>query len=272
MPRKLRVRVLLNKGRQGISLHKLPKMLTDIQQFLDMLSEDVEIGTNKDWFGFEFSNSSLGYVAVKNDPVEDHQAKTFNETFKAISERRPTDRVRRSTSAQYARIADPIDPDETVNFGLEEVPSGQPETQQPEVQWLELTKEQAFLIAREAQAKVGAFGAIQGVLHSLYLGAHPPHFHLRELSSGDLVDCFYDREKHYGEIVSALKKENAVLHVYGYTVTDLPNRRIEQMRITRIEVAEVLSPDDFDKFFGCAPGITGELDLQEFIKRSRGRG
>jgi hypothetical protein len=270
--RQIRIKVMLNKGRSGISLHKLPKLLENIQQFLDMLSQDV-IGGNSEWLGSDFTNGSLVYTAERIDPVPEEKAKEFNDSFKGVASRTSKGRVRSATQSQYAKIANPIDADEVVRFGLEEIEEENRSITPEEApfEWLELTKQDAALIAQAAQAKVAAYGSIQGIIHSVFFGAKPPHFQLRELSSGDLIHCIYTRDK-YPEIAEALQEENAVLHVYGTTITDTVNREIEEMRVERIDVAGKFSKEDFEKFFGCAPGIKGELSIQEFIDRSRENG
>jgi hypothetical protein len=270
--RQIRVKVLLNKGKSGISLHKLPKLLSEIQQFLDMLGRDV-IGDEPEWVGFDFSTThSLGYTAIRSEPVEEEQAEDFNQAFRSVVRRNPNERIRLATLSQYAKIAEPIEPDETVDFSLDEkVLDSTSQNLPADAEWLVLTKQIAALIAMDAETAVRAFGSVQGIIHSVFMGAKPPHFNLRELSSNTLVKCVYDKAR-YPELAHALQRESAVLHVYGSTVTDMANRKIVEMKVQKIEISQVLSPEDFERFFGCALGLTGNEDLQEIIERSRSRG
>jgi hypothetical protein len=51
---------------------------------------------------------------------------------------------------------------------------------------------------------------------------------------------------------------------------ELP-RRVEQVKVDKIDPAHEMSEQEFNSFFGCAPNFTGQLTTQEFIDRIRGR-
>jgi hypothetical protein len=65
---------------------------------------------------------------------------------------------------------------------------------------------------------------------------------------------------------------NAVIHVFGFTSTDVVDRKIEQMEVSKILVAPVLGEDDFERLFGSNRQFTGSLSTQEFINNVRDRG
>jgi len=263
----LRIPVLLNKGRPGIPLHKLARISLELQHFLELLGQDVQIDSGLGWIGTGFYEGSVGFTAVKAEPVEDHKAKAFKQAFRNVAKRRPDARIRPSTIRQYTRIADPIELEEVVGFGLPPVDG--PE-QGPE-EWHDLTKQEALLIASEVQTVVRSHGAIQGVVHSIFFGASPPHFQLRELSTGELVKCIYSSRKQYDELALVLQQQNAVVHVYGFIKTDLVNRQIEELRVDRVALADTFSKEDFERFVGCAPAMLGDQSLQDFIDEVRQR-
>src|SRR5260370_17738515 len=95
----------------------------------------------------------------------------------------------------------------------------------------------------------GSHGGIQGVIHSVFFGASPAYFQLRELSTGELMKCAYSSRKQYDELAVVLKQQNAVVHVYGTIKTDLINRQIEELRVDKMELADTFSKEDFDRFF-----------------------
>jgi hypothetical protein len=262
----LRIPIILNKGRKGIPLKKLASISAEIQQFLGLLGEDLNIELGAGWIGIDFSNGSLGFVAEKVDPVEELKEKEFKQVFRNVAQRKPDARVRPSTIRQYAKIADPMDAEETAEFGL---PNPDADGQGDE--WCELTKQQALLITSEIQGLVRSYGGVQGVIHSVFFGASPAHFQLRELSTGDLVKCVYSSRKQYEELAAVLHEQNAVVHVYGTIRTDLVNRQIEELRVARIELADTFSTEDFERFVGCAPGLLGDQSLQGFIDDVRER-
>ena len=221
---------------------------------------------NVGWLGTEFSNGSLMFTAEKVNPVEERKARAFKQAFRNVAQRRPDARVRPSTIRQYTKIAEPMDAGEAVEFGL---PKSDAEEQTDE--WCELTKQQALLIASEVQGVIRSHGGVQGVIHSVFLGASPAHFQLRELSTGDLVKCVYSSRKQYEELAAVLKEQNAVVHVYGAIKTDIVNRQIEELRVEKIALADSFSKEDFNRFVGCAPEMLGDQSLQDFIVHVRGR-
>jgi hypothetical protein len=261
----LRIPIILNKGRKGIPLQKLARISYELQQFLGLLGEDLHIDTGAGWLGTGFYEGSFGCTIEKVDPVEDHKAAAFKQAFRNIATRKPDARVRPSTIRQYTRIADPMDPGELVEFSL---PKSDADEQN---EWCELTKQEAESIASEVQSVVRSHGGIQGVIHSVFFGASPAHFQLRELSTGELIKCVYSSRKQYDELAAVLKQQDAVIHVYGTIKTDLVNRQIEELRVDRIEMADSFSREDFERFVGCAPGLLGDQGLQNFIDYVRGR-
>jgi hypothetical protein len=262
----LRIPIILNKGRKGIPLQKLARISYELQQFLGLLGEDLQIEMGAGWLGTDFHEGSLAFTAEKVGPVEEPKAKAFKQAFRNIATRKPDARVRPSTIRQFTRIADPIDPGELVEFGL---PKSDTDDQSDE--WCELNKQGALLIASELQGIVRSHGGVQGVIHSVFFGASPPHFQLRELSTGDLVKCVYSSRKQYDELAAALKQQNAVVHVFGTIRTDYVNRQIEEIRVEKIDLADSFSKEDLDRFIGCAPGLLGGQNLQDFIDYVRGR-
>ena len=262
----LRIPVLLNKGRKGIPFNKLARISYELQQFLALLGEDLQIAPGSGWIATGFYEGSFGCTAEKIDPVEERKTRAFKQAFRNVAKRKPDARVRPSTVRQYTRIGEPLDLGELVEFGL-------PKSDADEAteEWCELTKQEALLIASEVQSVVRSHGGVQGVIHSVFFGASPPHFQLRELSTGELVKCIYSSRKQYDQLAEVLKEENAVVHVYGVIKTDLVNRQIEELRVDRIEPAETFSKEDFDRFVGCAPAMLGDQSMQDFIDFVRGR-
>ena len=230
-----------------------------------MLGDDLHIEIGSGWLGTGFYDGSFGCTVEKVDPVEERKATAFKQAFRNVAKRKPDARVRPSTIRQYTRIAEPIGAGELIEFSLPKSDTDQ------DNEWCELTKQDALLIASEVQSTVRSHGGVQGVIHSVFFGASPPHFQLRELSTGELVKCVYSSRKQYDELAAALKQQNAVVHVYGTIKTDLVNRQIEELRVDKIALADDFSKEDFERFVGCAPGILGDQGLQDFIDYVRGR-
>ncbi len=211
------------------------------------------------------------------------QIEEFNDTFASISTEHPAPKVRRATIAQYAKIAAPIDIQEAASrldcFRQSKIPDLDSMKRQsctgpellPALRWIQLTKSKAAEIQAEIQARVRAYGALQGIVHSVFLGSRPPFFNLREKSTGALVKCIYSPAV-YPELAAALQRMNAIIHVFSYTSTDLVDRKIEDMEVSQILLAPVLRESEFERLFGSDRQFTGGLTTQEFINNVRDRG
>lgn len=285
----LRIEIEIHKGIRGIPLEKLAQIVADLQRFLVMLSEDVGLGAEPGgWIGLDFDNGSLAFIAEKTESVTSQQVVEFNAAFVSIVQRHPMPQVRRGTIYQYAKIADPIAPEEVVTFKLfapepEKKPSREWPTNLGEparigflraptpLHHLQLTKSEAISLQADVQAKVRAYGALQGRIHSLFLGSRPAYFNLRELSTGSLIKCVYKADI-YAQIASALQTRDAVLHVYGYTTTDLVERKMEEMEVSKVHVTPSVTSEEFNELFGSQPQFSGRLTTQEFINYARDRG
>lgn len=262
---KIRVPVLLNKGRIGIPLHKLGSIVKETETFLRMLAEDIELpGDKKQWLGLDFQSGSVNFTVEYVSPVEPNKAIQFASAFDDTRRGKPAPMVRSNTRYQYARIAEQLDEDEVIEFGIYKYPESTTAV------LLSLSKRDIPAIIGEIQGPVESYGSVQGVIHSVFMGSSPRHFFIRELSTDNLIKCIYSGTQ-YPELIEVLREEAKVVHVHGSIKTDMVNRRIDQMIMQKIEIAEKLSDKEFEEFFGSCPDFTGKLTTQEFIDQIRGR-
>lgn len=260
---RLRVRIEMNKGRVGVPLEKLAAVVAETEKFLNMLAEDVRLLGKHEWLGFDFENNSLDFNAEYAYEVRERDIITFNSEFDDLRRGKPPARARTATRNQYARIAEPLDPDEAIEFGLY-----RPQSSKPEL--LPLDKKRAALLIGH-QEPIESHASIQGRIHSVFIGAEPPHFMLRELATGRLIHCEYDNDEAYEQLAKALQDKGVVVHVYGMSRISLSERKVENLRAQNIVIAETMSEGEFEEFFGCAPDLTGKETTEEFIQRIRER-
>jgi hypothetical protein len=141
---RLRVRIELNRGGVGVPLEKLASVVQQAQSFFRMLGDDVHIDQSQgDWLGFDFDHESLNFTAEFVGPVTQEQVAAFHAAFDG------TTPLRRSTIAQFARIADAIEEDEVIGFGLYFNEGDDPG------EWRCLSRRDALRIAEEIQVLLG---------------------------------------------------------------------------------------------------------------------
>ena len=142
---RLRVRIELNRGGVGVPLQKLASVVQQAQSFFRMLGDDVHIDQSQgDWLGFDFDHESLNFTAEFVGAVTQEQVAAFHSAFDG------TTPLRRATIAQFARIADAIEEDEVIGFGLYLNEGDDPG------EWRCLSRRDALRIAEEIQVLLGA--------------------------------------------------------------------------------------------------------------------
>jgi len=142
---RLRVRIELNRGGVGVPLEKLASVVQQAQSFFRMLGDDVHIDQNQgEWLGFDFDHESLNFTAEFVGPVTQEQVAAFHSAFDG------TTGLRRATIAQFARIADAIEEDEVIGFGLYLNEGEDPG------EWRCLSRRDALRITEEIQVLLGA--------------------------------------------------------------------------------------------------------------------
>src|SRR5512142_135321 len=142
---RLRVRIELNRGGVGVPLEKLASVVQQAQAFFRMLGEDVHIDQSQgEWLGFDFDHESLNFTAEFVGPVTAEQVGAFHSAFDG------TTGLRRATIAQFAHIADAIEEDEVIGFGLYLNEGDDP------AEWRCLSRRDALRIAEEIQVLLGA--------------------------------------------------------------------------------------------------------------------
>ncbi len=267
----IRIRVELNKGRTGAPLDKLGDVARQFERFLRALAADLQLEVKKgEWLAVNFKNGSVSWDAAFQGDVTEAAFRNFNHAVEFITDFDPDSDgtngiVSDATLLEYGRIGQFLDPDEVVGVGIYGATGVAPE------KWKRIDYRNAARIRQTIEAPVPSYGSIQGIVHALFKEAADPFFQLREFSSDTLVKCFYS-DGQYREIATLLKDRRAVVHVLGHMKLGRATRTIEEIRVERIDVAKALTEDEFDRFFGSAPTLTGDLSTTKFLETVRDHG
>jgi hypothetical protein len=145
---RLRIRIELSRGGVGVPLHKMASVISEAQRFLQAAAEDIGISRDKgEWLGFDFDRESLHFTAEYVGPVSINQVSAFYAAFDG------TTSLRRTTIAQFARIADAIGEEEVIGFGLYQ----SDDLAEPS-EWRCLSRRDALRIAEEIQSLLTVSG------------------------------------------------------------------------------------------------------------------
>lgn len=265
----LRLRIELNKGGLGISMDKLAEITAEAERFLRMLVEDVSRQIVGTWIAKDFENNSVDFTAAYVGAITPEQIRECRQAL-AYTIREDADiarfgtKIRRATLLQYAKIAKPIAPDEVIHFGLFDFNSDVLTERHI------LTKLRSIEIQQRLQLtdRIQYEGSAQGTIIALFKGANP-HFRLRELYSEEWFPCYFSYNL-YDKVIHALESADTIVHVAGLVTASRTDRRPLDVQVRRIENAEPYLEGDLEKFIGCVPHATSELNTQDFIDSVRG--
>ncbi len=261
---KLRVRVRLNKGKKGIPLNRMANVSGEIGKFLDLFCKDLSIKTNmKNWLATNFKEGSLIFTIESKTELNGGKEREFNSTFEGlISQKNVKEKLSEATRLQFAKITSFAEPEDSVEFGLPSNGDVEPD------EWHEITTEKTSEIVSGVEATLKEYGAIQGTLQTWFKESTDAHFTLRELSTRTLIKCYYKQED-YEKVYSLFKMKNAVIYIGGAIALNIADKKIENIRVDRFDIADNFTDEDFNKFFGCAPNLTGEMSTSEYLRTIR---
>lgn len=268
---RIKVRFDVGRNQTGVPLDKLGEIASASEKFLRSLAADLNIETKKgQWIAVNFQSGSVLYDVQFADESSEVVADKYSHALAAIAAYDPMKlddlgAVSEATLLEYAGIGRVLDPNEAIGIGIFNHELDEP------TEWRELSYARATEIKKEIEAPILSYGMVQGILHAWYKGAVPSYFQLRELSTESLVKCIYAPPYH-ADVHAATEDRGAVILVTGHMSFDRATKSTTELRVEDIQVVRPLSDDEFEKFFGCAPNLTGELSTNEYIELIRGDG
>ncbi len=145
---RLRVRIELNRRMVGVPLEKMASVVQETHKFFHLLSEDVHIQSDRgEWMASDFDAESLNFTAEYAGAVSTEQAHAFGAAFAGATS------LRKTTIAQFTRIADFLGEDELVGFGLY-----QSDQEIEPTEWRCLSKRDAMRFGEEIKLLAAAAG------------------------------------------------------------------------------------------------------------------
>jgi hypothetical protein len=240
----LRLHVELNKGKRGIALDKLEKVVQEMRRFLESMGDDIELIEPESWVGLDFTNGSLGFASEYSHVVAAPKLARFNDTIVALARSEFPQSIQRSTANKFFQLASVLEQDETADISVFNE-GGVPIPMQISQRTAILARMIKVLPFRET------IGSIQGKIHSLYKESKPsPYFTLRELSTENLIKCLYEAEV-YPDIIRALSEIDQVIHVRGRIMADTRGHSIHHVNVSQILLADPYGFADVEKFLGA---------------------
>lgn len=232
---------------------KLGKIAEQTEKFLRIYAADLglEVKTGE-WLAADFKNSSVEFQAEYPKEVPASIAQFFSTGLEVLADFDPeveglNGRVSERAALEYSRIGSLLDPDEIIRMGIIS-----PDARTP--RWRDITYSSLSSIRRELEQPVAASGSVQGIIHAWFKEAKEPHFQLRELATDDLIKVMY-HDRLYEQVAKAVQERNTTLIVDGEMKYDKVTRQALELKAERITMMAMMSPQEFEEVFGCAPSF-----------------
>lgn len=263
---RLKIRMELNPGGTGVRFHKLAKAAEEFEKLFRYLAQDLGVNSNNDdWLARNFTNGSVGYDVELQRSVEQAVIPVYNHYVEALASFRednpPPARLSPRTLKQFVAAGKILDSDERIKLGLYKN-GGAPD-------WRYLAKAPSLDLERYLETPIRYVGTVQGKTHTWY--KESDYFDLRDVLFGETVKCYYPKAL-YSKIADAFKDREAVVHVHGQISSNRMEKRPFEVRVTDVAVFAKLSDEEFKRFYGIAPNLTGDESTEEYIARIRDDG
>ncbi len=265
----LRVRFKLNPGRNGVLLGKMSKQTENIELFLRALASDLglDVGRNE-WLADHFKSGSLEETITLPFDVPEEKIVNFNEAISYLSkftQKNPAPKfLGAATVDSFADLRQCLDPDERIGVGIIDL-NGKSKP------FVFVDRTRLEEVSKSIETETRYVGAVIGHTHEWNKGADKPYIVIRDLNSSELVRCNYS-DGDYAQVAKLFAKKTAVVVVEGTISLNLITSKTEVLLATGFDFAPDFSDEDFNKFFGAAPNLTGKLTSEEFVAKGRSDG
>jgi len=271
---RLRIKLELNPGGDGIRLDKLASVSGEIEKFLRSLAEDcgakVEPG---EWVARRFYNSSVGAeVEHIGKSVEPIVMRRFNEGVRVFTKFRAdrdhlNGQYRAETIKRFVEIGSKLDTDEVVRIGLfDDSESDTSEQSADRAPVWELITKRAAVDVDEATRPIEYQGSVQGRLTNWHRDSE--FVQVRDGVTQALFRCNYASTL-YDTIYKAYKDRKAIVHISGRIKCDRLTGHPMEMWASSIDIFPPLSDAEFRSLAGAAPDFIGSVSAVEFLNELR---
>ncbi len=257
-----KIRIELNKGKKGVELDKLAAVARETSKFLTSLS--VDLGEPEtEWLADNFENGSVCFEIESKREIRT-EPEVWKRAFRSVMDNSFSDdfvnvKVRPETRARYFDISKALPDGEFLSVGV--AVNGDSEGG---FEWHRLDKSLASAAAYSAEPKIKCHGEIQGIVHAFFKETKTPKLVMRELSTRNLVDCYFEEEM-YEHAVALLQDKNGVIFVEG-TVSESLDGEITEISVSDFTPAPEFDETLFESMIGTFPNaLTGQQDAAKAL-------
>ncbi|WP_324313638.1 hypothetical protein [Povalibacter sp.] len=261
--------VTLFKGQESIELSRLSTLPEELAKLFKSIGDDAGLlPVENQWRASKFTDGSLRFEVSTHEGVSAKTAAACRRIATSVFEGKPqaahSAGATEKTFLQYAQVAKKIHPGEAVSVAVLPAKKSPKKPPKPYL----VTAEVVERLTESVRQFIEYHGTVLGVIHAFYKEAERPHFDLRDVSRGNIIKCFFPREL-YGDVVSALAPRDRRVHVSGMVRANRLSKEIDQIGVERLKLVDSITDEEFEKFFGSAPSMTGSVGAADFVSAIR---
>ncbi len=259
----------MNKGRVGLPLDKMAAIAHNTVEFLSSLTRDLGLGDPAHaWLAENFANGSVDFDCRFADPLEEDRGSQMYSALRMVFSNDFSDAttamlIRPDTRRRYADIARPLEMDEEAQFGIYR--NGTIDS----VEWFALSAAFAAEIEEPLAVSHRSYGEVQGIVHAFFKETERPYLKIRELSTQQLVNCYFPKEI-YRSAVEVLADPDAVVFVEGWTTESAETGFISEIDVADFRLAPEFLEEVYRAGLGSQPDFTGKMETTDYIREVRG--
>lgn len=265
---RLKVKLELNPGGDGVRLDKLANISGELEKFLRSLASDCGVNVQLgEWIARDFYNASVGALIEHVGTVDPAATLKFNAGIRRFTTfNRDSDdfdgEYSETTIRQFVEIGTKLDTDEVVKIGLPR----EEDDGSSDFEWNQIVRRKTIEVEEATLRPIYYIGSIQGRLGTWF--KESDYVNVRDSVFGVLVKCHY-RPNMYDIIHRSYRDKSAVVHVTGRIKSDRLSGHPKEIHADQIESYDRLSDVEFAGLFGSAPLLSEEESAIDFLDRIR---
>jgi len=266
---KLRIKIELNPGGEGVRLDKLSKLSGEIEKFLRSIANDSGADVKPgDLIAKNFYNSSVGAEIEYEENINTSTVIAFNNNVRYFANlnKENAEEARKfsqETLNNFIEIGKNLDPDERYRLGIININADKNKREDEE--WVIFERSLSLLLDEVLKEEYEWYGTVQGTLGTWYCQSN--YFNLKAFT-GDTIKCKYEEPK-YEEIYKAFKEKDAIVHVNGDIRTYKATGRIKEMTVSCIDEYIGLSDDEFNQIISGVIPFSNSSETASLIDIKR---
>lgn len=262
----IKIRLRINKPGNVVPIPKVVSVLSNFNNYLESLGEDIGIGVSELWQMSDATQKnqkdSIAFSVLSSKHYDKEDVERFSEALywpNLDIEKIDELNISQNTVGKLIKLTDNFEDKDKVKIGIFKGNAPHPSL------WTTIDKEFARKIEKKPIQTIEFYGDIQGVIKSFAKEKTKNKCKIQELIFNSIVDCEFDDEI-YSNVVKLLERKDAIVNAYGLCTASKANGRIKKIVIEKIVASPRYVKGDLEGFRGCYPELQDSYSVKNLPK------